>query len=201
MKTCPKCNSNHSLAGTFCSRKCANSRTFSNESKLKKSAANKQWYNQLSEDEKNKNTDVKRKVNQNPQKRQKARESQLDKRSWEEFSWPTKRRLVIEEQKNCCSKCGIDNWQGFPLTLEVDHIDGDRKNNTRSNLEGLCPNCHSLTDTWRGRNKTGSSKEKVQDEVLLKALLESKNINQGLLKAGLAVTKRSYNRAKKLLSP
>ena len=201
MKTCPKCGTEHNLPGTFCSRKCANSRTFSSESKIKKSTANKQWYKKLSDDEKNKNTTIKTEVNQRPEKRQQARESQLSKLSWDDYSWPTKRRIVIEEQQNCCSKCGISGWQGFQLTLEVDHKDGNRKNNIRENLEGLCPNCHSLTDTWRGRNKLGTPKQKVEDEVLLKCLLESTNINQGLLKAGLAVTKRSYNRAKKLLSP
>jgi hypothetical protein len=133
MKICPKCSVTHSLSGMFCSRKCANSRTFSPESRIKKSAANKQWYNQLSEDEKTKNTEIKRTVNQRLDKRQKVRETHLSKLSWDEFGWPTKRRIVIEEQQQSCARCGNSSWQGFQLTLEVDHKDGNRYNHNLNN--------------------------------------------------------------------
>ncbi len=49
--------------------------------------------------------------------------------------------------------CGLSSWQGYVLSLELDHIDGDNENNKMSNLRLLCPNCHTLTPTWRGRNK------------------------------------------------
>ncbi|MFH8784861.1 HNH endonuclease signature motif containing protein [Streptomyces roseoverticillatus] len=53
-----------------------------------------------------------------------------------------------------CVLCGIEaTWQGYPLPLEVDHIDGDWRNNRIENLRLLCPNCHSTTDTYRGRGK------------------------------------------------
>jgi hypothetical protein len=44
-----------------------------------------------------------------------------------------------------CEKCGISNWQGEDLPLELHHIDGNRFNNNIDNLQILCPNCHSLT--------------------------------------------------------
>lgn len=47
--------------------------------------------------------------------------------------------------------CDITEWRGRPLTLELDHIDGNKRNNSLTNLRLLCPNCHSQTDTWRGR--------------------------------------------------
>lgn len=51
-----------------------------------------------------------------------------------------------------CSICGIDSWNEKPLSLQLDHIDGDRLNNFIENLRLLCPNCHSQTDTYCGKN-------------------------------------------------
>ncbi|MFI6352075.1 HNH endonuclease signature motif containing protein [Streptomyces sp. NPDC050743] len=59
--------------------------------------------------------------------------------------------LGVEER---CALCGMEPvWHGEPLPLEVDHIDGDWRNNSVENLRFLCPNCHSTTDTYRGRGK------------------------------------------------
>jgi hypothetical protein len=61
-----------------------------------------------------------------------------------------KRRLIRDGVlENKCSKCGIGpEWQGEPLSLQLDHIDGNRHNNARENLRLLCPNCHSQTPTF-----------------------------------------------------
>jgi hypothetical protein len=64
-----------------------------------------------------------------------------------------RRRLLREGVfAHRCVCCGFTEWEGQPVPLELDHIDGDRTNNEIGNLRLVCPNCHALTDTYRGRN-------------------------------------------------
>lgn len=65
-----------------------------------------------------------------------------------------RKRLIKENLlENKCSRCTSHMWQGELLSLHLDHIDGNNTNNEISNLRLLCPNCHSLTPTYCGRNK------------------------------------------------
>jgi hypothetical protein len=52
-----------------------------------------------------------------------------------------------------CERCGINEWNGAPVSLELHHVNGDGKDHRLENLELLCPNCHSQTETWGGRNR------------------------------------------------
>ncbi|MGF1428856.1 HNH endonuclease [Kitasatospora sp. LaBMicrA B282] len=66
--------------------------------------------------------------------------------------------LVLLGRPERCEGCGTPpTWHGRPLTLEVDHIDGDWLNNQERNLRLLCPNCHATTETYCGRNKGKTS--------------------------------------------
>ncbi|MEU2075247.1 HNH endonuclease signature motif containing protein [Streptomyces sp. NPDC013489] len=65
-----------------------------------------------------------------------------------------KRAMLETGVEERCALCGIEAvWLGDPLPLEVDHADGDWRNNRIENLRLLCPNCHSTTDTYRGRGR------------------------------------------------
>ena len=62
-------------------------------------------------------------------------------------------RLISEGYKEYkCEECGISEWNGKRIGLELDHISGVRSDNSLENLRLLCPNCHSQTHTFRGRN-------------------------------------------------
>jgi 5-methylcytosine-specific restriction endonuclease McrA len=56
-----------------------------------------------------------------------------------------------------CAECGIATWRGRALALELHHINGDGRDNRLENLTLLCPNCHSQTDSWGGRNTRRSA--------------------------------------------
>jgi hypothetical protein len=87
---------------------------------------------------------------------------------------------------------------GNPIVLEIDHIDGNNQNHSLDNLRYLCPNCHSQTSTWRGRNKN-TGKSIVTDQELMLAISETKNIRQALLKVGLSPKGLNYIRVSKLM--
>lgn len=60
-------------------------------------------------------------------------------------------RAGLKQQR--CEICGLDTWRGQPIRLELDHINGDPCDNRLENLRILCPNCHSQTETWCGRQR------------------------------------------------
>jgi Zn finger protein HypA/HybF involved in hydrogenase expression len=71
-------------------------------------------------------------------------------------------RYLYEKYNNKCSKCGWNEINQYTrkIPLEVEHIDGNYKNNKEENLTLLCPNCHSLTPTYKGANRGNGRKER-----------------------------------------
>ena len=67
--------------------------------------------------------------------------TQLKKRLVKELKWEYK-----------CSECELTNWMNKAITLDMDHINGVHSDNRIENLRLLCPNCHSQTNTFKGRN-------------------------------------------------
>jgi len=91
----------------------------------------------------------------------------VEEKPFEELGERLRKKIVMEEQDYKCSHCGLDEWMGLRITLELDHIDGDRYNNVRNNLRCLCPNCHSITDTWKKGQYEGKKARKCSDEEII----------------------------------
>ena len=111
-----------------------------------------------------------------------------------------KGRIVKENKLQYkCAKCSIDSWQGETIVLDLDHINGDNTDNRLDNLRFLCPNCHSQTDTYKGRNKN-SGKLKITDQQLIDAYYRNKSIRGALIEVGLAAKGGNYERIKRLIA-
>jgi hypothetical protein len=68
-----------------------------------------------------------------------------------------RKRLLIEMRGHCCELCQNNTWTGQPIPLELHHIDGNADNSDQDNLLLICPNCHALTDNYKGANMGGDS--------------------------------------------
>lgn len=197
MKQCKKCgNEFEPVKGlvSYCSLACRNSRTWTDDDKLKKSISAKNS-EKVKEVNSNRPDDFWVKIGKTRKENHKKQILQSD---YFELSFESLRFRILYEQDEKCNKCGLSEWLGESLVLELEHKDGNHFNNERSNLEMLCPNCHSLTETWRGRNKR-ERKMRVSDEKLLEALLTNDwNMRQALISVGLAAKGGNYNRCHKL---
>ena len=86
-------------------------------------------------------------------------------------TYKLKKRLLEDGIKqHVCEHCGLTHWQGMVIPLELHHINGDNRDNRLENLQILCPNCHALTDSYRGKNK--KSPKKLDDMLLLMSALK-----------------------------
>ena len=201
MKMCPKCNKEHEKSGKYCSRSCANSRTFSNLSKQKKKEANLKFYSSLTEEERKKiNEDKRSKYDYDDQQRRAAetKRQQSWSRPYEEMGTESVKKRILHERAHRCEICGIGNsWNNKPLMVELDHIDGNNKNNKVDNLRLLCPNCHSQTPTFRARNiKTN---KKVDVTLLTEELKKHKFAKPALTALGFNDTPANMRLANSIL--
>lgn len=109
------------------------------------------------------------------------------------------RKLMVTQNvfEKKCIECGLSNcYNNKPLNLQLDHINGIRTDNRIENLRWLCPNCHSQTETYCGKNI--KRKRMVEEAELIEALKNNDNILQALKSVGLTAG-QNYKRAKKLL--
>jgi 5-methylcytosine-specific restriction endonuclease McrA len=154
MKVCPKCFTKHEKNGVFCSRVCANSRIWSKKDRKIKSLAligrkrKATRYGNHTDETKTKMIET-RKVKEN------------DRFLLGEISSRKALRQKLIVRDGCeCSICKINEWQNKPITLQVDHVDGNAGNNAPDNLRLLCPMCHSQTPFYAGRNRGNGRKSR-----------------------------------------
>ena len=198
MKKCKKCSKVFEpVKGLvdYCSLECRNSRFWSEEDKKKKSVSAKKSIKLKEQLESLRTEEIYKKITET---RNKNHKKKIINATFEDLSFNSLRFRILYEQDNKCNRCGLDEWLGQHLVLELDHKNGDNKNNDRDNLEMICPNCHSLTETWRGRNKK-ERRHRVPDERLLKSLLINDwNMRQALLDVDLSAKGGNYKRCHKL---
>lgn len=152
---CEKCDKDHDgkyASGRFCGQKCA--RSFSSQEK--RQDINKR----VSEKLKGIHPKVGTPHYTDEEKKEMYRKIVLSIRETNririentefQFLGKWQRKLfVLKEQNFKCCLCGLpEEWNGKSLVLELDHIDGNSKNNIRSNVRCICPNCHSQTLNFR----------------------------------------------------
>ena len=109
------------------------------------------------------------------------------------------KKYFRELKNHTCEECSLTSWRGKSITFEIDHIDGDITNNELTNLKLLCPNCHSQTKTWRGRN-INNGKKKFSNEEILKQYKKHKNIHKTLIALNMAPKGANYLTIKRVLS-
>lgn len=192
---CPSCGNEftptvkYGYVAKFCSRPCANRRK---PTETANKARSEKLLRVLEEETSEQRAARMSKAHQTLRDRfsERARTANFD-----ELGETLRRRRIMSEQNNRCAMCSMEpTWNGKPLGLHLDHIDGNRANETRGNLRLICPNCHSQTDTYCSKNV-----RRVSDEELLQAVSETASLNQALKKVGLQRGKANYERIKRLL--
>lgn len=111
-----------------------------------------------------------------------------------------KKRIIkqnlIEYQ---CAECGISTiWNNKKIVLELDHKNGIRNDHQLTNLQFLCPNCHSQTTNFKGRNRGKTTV--ISDEDLIEAYNNKGNIRQALITCNLTASGANYTRLQRLIN-
>ncbi len=131
-------------------------------------------------------------------KRTEEKATRIKSGKWEDLLKNEIKPRILLEQNYLCALCNIPmHWNGQPLNFDLDHIDGNRTNESRDNLRCLCPNCHSQTPTYKNKN---SGKEKIStDAEIIDALLSSESVYNALKSLNMNLHGGNYTRIRKII--
>lgn len=76
-------------------------------------------------------------------------------------SFKSSKKYVLKHWEYKCIECDLNEWMNKKLTLQLDHINGNIKDNNLKNLRWLCPNCHSQTENWGIKNISEEGRKKL----------------------------------------
>lgn len=163
-KKCEHCDKLHSSrygSGRFCSSFCAKSYSTSlDRENINKKVSQKLKGRKLTAGGFKKGYDPNRYVytSADRQKSARARSRTLKERynrlEWIELPNREKRRRILKEQNYRCLNCKRNTWLNKKLVLELEHKNGNKRDERRKNLCMLCPNCHSQTKFWRRKKSS-----------------------------------------------
>ena len=201
---CKNCNEKDAIKysqysnGEFCSRQCArsfstrNKRQEINEKVSKSLYGRTAWNNSSFKKgyDARRHIFTKNEILKGTKIRWERQKLMIDTLPFHELGRRMQRSRILNEQENKCDICKNTEWMERPINLDLHHKDGNKQNNKRENLQLICPNCHSYTKTWCGRNINGNGRNNmVSDNEFKTALVETDNIRQALIKLGLTAYK------------
>ena len=195
---CQNCGVKHKGvygSGRFCCLSCANVRPLTKEVKEKISKSMALWIKENPGKSKLFSKEV---IEKRSRRRRKLVKKKLLESDFKTLSSRSKKNKLILED-NSCKICGLTKWRNKKITLHFDHIDGDRNNNKRNNLRLICPNCHSQTETYCGKNKKNKIKKNYSSKKIARVFKKQGNIRQTLLALDLSPKGSNYESVKRSL--
>lgn len=117
-----------------------------------------------------------------------------------QYSTSLLKKRLFKEKIKCdkkCEKCSRRRSVKDTFSLVLDHKNGVHNDHRLENLQVLCPNCNSMTDTFAGRNK-GSKKKLISDTKMVDAIMAGKTNTQVLLDLGMSASGANYRRVDKI---
>ena len=206
MLNCENCSQVHSGdygSGRFCSKKCA--RGFStkhNRAEINKKVSTK-LLGTSRKDKDGYDEYIGKRIGSFKDtwvKKNKEKISNVMDVEFESLTQKLKRLRILKEQNLKCSECGVGEiYNNKPLKFELDHISGDRSDETRKNLRLVCPNCHSQTDTYKTLNVKKKNGVVYTDEMIIAALESNSSVYNALRSLGMNPHGGNYNRIRRII--
>lgn len=111
----------------------------------------------------------------------------------------TLKRRLIKIRGHKCEKCGLTEWLGVTIPIQIHHVDGDRHNNTIDNGQLLCPNCHALTDNFSGKNIRTRLDPLEKNEEIKRVAPQCHSVRDVLNRVGLCGSIPNYDRVNRIM--